>query len=319
MRDFNVLSYVSNTLWSITAEKWAEIVPILMRHAKGDKLSAEEIQARIGTPPAAAPARRGAVAILPIRGVIAHRAGGLDESSGGTSTERVQAQFKQLLSDDQVGTILLDVDSPGGTVPGVQELADTIAAARGQKPIVALSNSMMASAAYWIASQADEIVSIPSGTVGSIGVFTAHQDLSRALELEGIKVTLISAGKFKTEGNPFGPLSDEAQQVIQDRVDAAYDQFVKAVASGRGASQKSVRDGYGQGRALSAPDALKAGLIDRIGTMEDTIGRLMGRKSSAGMRADLAGISVAAAASAASLDALELADVNDRARRARLL
>lgn len=310
----HIVSYVANTIWAITPEKLHELLAVLAFRAAGHEFSAEEIQARIGTPPAAAPARRGAVAVLPIRGVIAHRAGGLEESSGGSSTERIQSQFRQLLADDQVGTILLDVDSPGGTVPGVAELAETIAAARGQKPIVAMANSMMASAAYWIASQADEIVSIPSGTIGSIGVFTAHQDLSRALELEGIKVTLLSAGKFKTEGNPFGPLSDEARGVIQARVDAAYDNFVKAVASGRGASQKAVRDGYGQGRALSAPDALKAGLIDRIGTMDETIGRLVGRKAGVGMRAEVEDAVIAAQ------EGLVTGIVADeRARRARLL
>jgi len=314
MKDLHILNYVSTTLWAITAEKWAEVLPVLMRHARGETLTAEEIQARIGTPPATSHGRRGSVAVLPIHGVIAHRGGGLDESSGGTSTERIAAQFQQLLADDSVGTILLDCNSPGGTIPGVNELAAVIAAARGQKPIVAMANSLMASAAYWIASQADEIVSIPSGTIGSIGVFTAHQDLSVALEKEGIKVTLISAGKYKVAGNPFEKLSADEEAVIQARVDAAYDQFVKAVASGRGASQKAVRDGYGQGRALSAPEALKAGLIDRIETFDQTLGRLLGRKAAtAGMRAEDADVELVAAVPPVLLDP------HDQARRARLL
>jgi signal peptide peptidase SppA len=151
---------------------------------------------------------------------------------------------------------------------------------------VAQVNSLAASAAYWLASQADEIISIPSGTAGSIGVFTAHQDLSKALAQEGIDITLISAGKYKVEGNPFEPLTPEAKAVLQDRVDTAYAQFVKDVAQGRGVSQASVRDGYGQGRALGAKEALKAGLIDAIATMDQTLSRLTGRTVGSGMRAE---------------------------------
>jgi signal peptide peptidase SppA len=145
---------------------------------------------------------------------------------------------------------------------------------------------MMASAAYWLASQADEIVSIPSGNVGSIGVFSAHQDLSAALEKEGIKVTLIKAGKFKVEGNPFEPLSDEARAQIQTRVDDAYSQFTKDVARGRGVKPSDVRGGYGEGRALPAKEAKAVGLIDRIATMDEVLGKLTGRSVGGGMRAE---------------------------------
>jgi ClpP class serine protease len=106
------------------------------------------------------------------------------------------------------------------------------------------------------------------------------------LEQEGVKVTLISAGKHKVEGNPFEPLSEEAMAFKQARVDEAYAQFVRDVARGRGVSVADVRGGYGEGRALTAKDAKAAGLIDRIATMEDTIGRLVGRTGTGGVRAD---------------------------------
>jgi signal peptide peptidase SppA len=288
MKYLHVARYVASTLWAITPEKMAEVLDVLAFRASGQEFSADEIRARIGDGGGASPSasKRGAVAVVPVRGVIAHRMGAMDDTSGGTSCERIGAMLDAVAADPSIGTVIFDIDSPGGTVPGVAELAAKMAAGKGSQKFVAMVNGMACSAAYWIASQCDEIVSIPSGTTGSIGVFTAHQDLSKALALQGIDVTLISAGKYKVEGNPFEPLSAEAEAVIQGRVDEAYAAFVKDVARGRGVSQAAVRDGYGQGRALGAKDALKAGLIDSIGTMDETISRLMGRKSSTGMRAE---------------------------------
>jgi signal peptide peptidase SppA len=288
MKYTNIARYVASTLWAITPEKMAEVLDVLAFRASGQEFSADEIRARIGDGGGASPSasKRGAVAVVPVRGVIAHRMGAMDDTSGGTSCERIGAMLDAVAADPSIGTVIFDIDSPGGTVPGVAELAAKMAAGKGSQKFVAMVNGMACSAAYWIASQCDEIVSIPSGTTGSIGVFTAHQDLSKALALQGIDVTLISAGKYKVEGNPFEPLSGEAEAVMQARVDEAYAAFVKDVARGRGVSQAAVRDGYGQGRALGAKDALKAGLIDSIGTMDETISRLMGRKSSTGMRAE---------------------------------
>lgn len=288
MKYSHIVSYVASTLWAIEPAKLSEIVGVLAFRAAGHEFSAEEIQARIGAGPSAGGAsKRGAVAVIPVRGTIANRGGGMDDSSGGTSCERIGAMIDQCADDPGIGTILYDFDTPGGTVPGVMELAAKMFALRGQKTQIAMVNGMAASAGYWLASQCDEIVSTPSGTSGSIGVYSAHQDLSKALENEGISVKVFSAGKYKVEGLPFGPLSEEAQAFRQSSVDDAYALFVKGVAQGRGVSQASVRDGYGEGRALSSKDALKAGLIDSIGTMDETISRLVGGgKAPAGMRAE---------------------------------
>ncbi len=293
MKYQHIAAYVAETLWAIHPAKMAELLSVLAFRAAGHEFTEAEIQARIGDSLAQredVPRVQGSgVAVIPIRGVIAHRMGGMNESSGGASAERIGAMVRAAMADASVGTILLDVDSPGGTVPGISELAGELAEmkGRGTKRIVAQVNSLAASAAYWLASQADEIVSIPSGTAGSIGVFSVHQDLSKALEKEGIDVTLISAGKYKTAGNPFEPLSPDERAVMQARVDVAYAQFTKDVARGRGVSVTDVRTGYGEGRALSAADAKKAGLIDRIATMDSTISRLTGRSSTAGLRAEL--------------------------------
>ena len=113
----------------------------------------------------------------------------------------------------------------------------------------------------------------PSGQVGSIGVFAAHDDLSRAYDAAGVTTTLIAAGKYKVEGNPFEPLGDEAKAYIQSRIDDYYGMFVRGVAKGRGVSVDKVRSDFGQGRMVGAADAVTAGLADRVGTLEDAIGK----------------------------------------------
>jgi signal peptide peptidase SppA len=178
------------------------------------------------------------------------------------------------------------VDSPGGLVDQIPETAAMIKAGREQKHVVAVANTLAASAAYWLSSQANEIVVSPSGEVGSIGVFAQHRDLSGALEQGGISVSLVSAGKYKTEGHPFGPLESEAREHIQQGVDDYYDLFVKDVASGRGASVKDVTSGFGEGRVLTAARSVKAGLADRVDTLDNVVAGLVRRSTATSAAAD---------------------------------
>lgn len=289
MKYAHIVNYVSSSAWAILPEKMAELLSVLAFRAAGHTFSAEEIRARIGDPADSPTAdTRGGVTVIPLRGVIAHRMGTLDESSGGMSAERFTRMIQSATADDSVGTIVLDVDSPGGTVAGLVEAADAVFEARKKKRVMAVANATMASAAYWIASQASEIVAIPSAldmSIGSIGVFTVHQDLSAALEREGIKVTLIKSGEHKAEGNPFEPLSNDVRAQLQASVDAAKDTFVKTVARGRDISPADVVSRYGDGRAFNAKDALKAGIIDRIATFDEVLGRAASRRT-ARMRAE---------------------------------
>jgi signal peptide peptidase SppA len=185
--------------------------------------------------------------------------------------------LRQALADDTVSQILIDIDSPGGSVYGVAELADEIAAARAQKPVVAIANSLAASAAYWLGAQADELYVTPGGEVGSIGVWQAHFDYSQALAAEGVTPTLISAGKYKVEGNPYAPLDEEAQSFMQSRVNDYYGAFTKAVARGRAVPIAQVRDGLGQGRVLGADAALAENMVDGISTLDDVLKHMRSR------------------------------------------
>jgi capsid assembly protease len=292
VRDYShLIAYVTGTCWALTAEKIAIIQEVLEMRAAGERFTAAELRARIADGHAqqgarAGAARAGNVAIVPIYGVIAHRASQVAPSTGGTSVEGIRQRLQAALADPNVSSVVLDVDSPGGSVDGIPELAAEILSGRQQKPIVAVANTRMASAAYWLASQASEVVASPSADLGSIGVYGVHEDRSAALAKKGIKTTLISAGKYKTEGHPYAPLSEEAAAAMQSRVNDYYGMFTGAVAKGRRARLDTVRNGFGEGRTVGAPQAVRLGMADRVATLDDTVARLRGGQMPLTVRTD---------------------------------
>lgn len=275
MKYAHILLAVASEIWAIDEFKLDQIVAFLALQSEGEKLSAEELQARISRQAERDVARReGAVAILPLRGVIANRMNLMSDISGGTSSEGFGKAFDAAVADSGVKAIVIDVDSPGGVVSGTDELSGKIFAARGKKPIIAHVNPQAASAAYWVATAADEMVLNPSAEVGSIGVVGVHDDVSAALEKAGVKRTLMTAGEFKGEMASFRPLSEEARQHQQERIDAYHDQFVRAVARNRNVSESTVRENFGRGRMVMAADAVARGMADSIATLEETLARL---------------------------------------------
>lgn len=290
MKYTRIIEAATSTPWAILPAKLAIIQDLIAFRAAGGKLTDFEIRERVGAYDAAT-ARRGltnGVAVIPIMGTIMPRANLMSEYSGGTSVQGLTKQLRAALADPEVGSILLDIDSPGGQVSNVPELAAEILASRGDKPIVAVANTLAASAAYWLAASADEIVVSPSAEVGSIGVLAMHEDVSGMLEREGVKVNFIHAGKYKVEGNPYEPLTDEARGAIQSRVDDYYEMFVSAVAKGRGVTPAAVRGGFGEGRVVGAKEAVRLGMADRVATLDETIARLQnGRRRSSKTGASL--------------------------------
>lgn len=274
-----IISAVMASPWAILPAKLAIIQSLLAFRLSGERLTAEEIKERLAGERvhvgAAAPVQKSSgqrgVAVLPLVGTIIPRADMFSESSGAVSVQRFTRNFRQALADPEVGSIVIDIDSPGGQVDGVEELATEIYQSRGIKPVTAVANTMAASAAYWIGSAAAEFVVTPSGEVGSIGVFAMHEDWSKFYEQRGIELTFISAGKYKVEGNPFAPLSEEAAAYMQSRVDDYYNMFTAAVARGRGIGVDMVRNGFGQGRMVGANDAAAMRMVDRVATLDEVI------------------------------------------------
>jgi capsid assembly protease len=268
-----ILNAFFSSTWAILPEKFEAIKALLELRANDGRVSDDEIKAIVAASKRPSPKTPGNVAVIPIYGVLCYRSSLMSDFSGGTSVQGLTKQFRQALADDSVKAIVFDVDSPGGDVDGVQELADEIFSARGQKKMVAVANTLAASAAYWLASSADEFVVTPSGMVGSIGVFTSHCDVSKADEMAGLKVTYISAGKYKVEANPDEPLSPAAQAAIQSTVDSYYSAFVNGVARNRGVAATDVRNGFGQGRCVVAKEAKAANMVDKVATFDETLAR----------------------------------------------
>lgn len=270
------LSRVSRQPWAILPEKGNVIAELIMERMSGHRPTAEEIAERLGHKTAARQAVSGTrVVVVPIHGTIAHRADAFELSSGGTSCEWVTTVMNRLAADETVRAIVLDVDSPGGSTEGLKVAGDAIFAARQVKPIVAVSNSMMASAAFWLGSQAHEIVVEPGGGAGSVGVFMLGLDYSKHLEKEGISVNLIKFGRNKVEGHSYAPMSDETRAQFQSEVDYLGVQFHEAIARGREVSVEQVAANYGDGRYYLAHEALAHGMVDKIATLDETIARLM--------------------------------------------
>ncbi len=271
------------TPWALMPERLSALATVISRWSHGAPAS-DAAKFQVQTDRVLRDTRRqtsaaisgGGIAVIPIYGVITQRGNMVDDVSGPgiVSTQIITQMLRQAVADDAVSQILLDIDSPGGSVYGVSELSDVILSARAQKPVVAIANSLAASAAYWVGSQASEFYVTAGGEVGSIGVWQAHQDYSKAMDEAGVKTTLISAGKFKVEGNPYAPLDEEAQGFMQSRVDDYYASFTKAVAKGRGVPITQVREGMGQGRVLGADAALAQNMVDGIASFDQVLSKM---------------------------------------------
>ena len=216
-----------------------------------------------------------AVAVLPVTGVITYRPGLFSMFFGGTTIKDLLRELQAAMDEPSVRSILMPIDSPGGTVTGLIEVAAALRAAREKKRIVAVVDPFAASAAYWIAAQASEIVSIPSGETGSIGVFALHLDFSEQLKQDGIKPTFVTSTPEKVEGSRFEPLSADARADMQRNVMRVYNAFLADVARGRQVDVATVREKFGRGRMIDAARAKAVGMIDRIGTFDEALARLL--------------------------------------------
>ena len=209
------------------------------------------------------------IAVIPIHGTLVRRTSGLEADSGLTSYQGVQQMLEMARDDASVDAILLDIDSPGGESSGVFDLADKIQSAALQKPVWAVANDMAFSAAYALASAAQKVFVSRTGGVGSIGVIAMHVDQSLRDAQDGLHYTAVYAGNRKNDLSPHGPMTSEAQRFLQGEVDRVYGLFVDAVARHRGLSSHTVRDT--EAGLFFGKDAVRAGLADAVGTLDDAL------------------------------------------------
>lgn len=274
MRYSHILAHMATTAWAVEPSFLRAAMAMVLSRSNGELLPNAE--ARLSQRRANEAARSGgAVAVLPVYGVMAQRANEMEKACAGlVSVDELSAQFQALVNNDDVSAIVLDWDSPGGSTYGVQEFADQVRDARGTKPIVSQVNSLMASAAYWVGSAADEVVVTPGGRAGSIGVYSIHEDISAMLEMQGVKPTIVKEGEHKIAVNPFGPLTDNGREQLESLVKESAAAFRGAVAENRKVPKKTVIDSFGDGKVFGAQELVNRGMADRIGTLGDTLARL---------------------------------------------
>jgi len=230
------------------------------------------------------PYKAGSVGVIPLHGVIGKGLSPLDKMTGATDLNEFAIALEDYSNDPEVKTILVDISSPGGTVTGVEEAGAMLS--RVQKPTVAFTETEMASAAYWIGSQADRVVATPSATVGSIGVYMAFADVSKAYESMGVKMEVIKSGTLKGAGIEGTSLSDAQRADLQAQVDAIHADFRSAVQGKR----SSVTTADMEGQVFSGKIAASKGLVTGLTTsfnqlVADLNGKPIARPANANAKA----------------------------------
>jgi signal peptide peptidase SppA len=200
-------------------------------------------------------------ALLHISGAIDKHISAFEmECFGGYDLRDLDAAINTVANDPSIQNVMLVINSPGGSVTGVPETAAKIASLSQTKNVFAFSDGMCCSAAYYIASQADQIFGTASSDIGSIGVYCALLDISRQLEYEGVTVNFIKSGTLKGAGAPFQPLMQEERNMFQAEVDKIGAMFRTAVS----AKRSDVSSATMQGQSFFGDEALRAGLCDAI-------------------------------------------------------
>ena len=202
--------------------------------------------------------RRGSIALIPIQGALGKRLDGFERNVlGMTDYDDIDAALTLAQVDDSVEKILLHIDSPGGSVTGLAELGRAVK--QSQKPVFAYTDSLMASAAYHIGSQASAVYSSESAFVGSIGARVVHVEKSGMLDRIGITVSAFGKGKHKLDHSPFRPLSQDEAADLQAMVDEAHAEFRAVVESAR-----SVDPIVFESKSYRGAQAVELGLTDGV-------------------------------------------------------
>lgn len=256
---------------SIRSAKWA-VMPSTLQAIR-DVLSARLAMDRseLASAAPALPARRAElvqqagpsaarIAVVPVFGIIGKRLDEFEMMCGGCDIDEVEANIARAVHDPRFDAVILHVDSPGGVVTGVPELAAKIRGWSAEKPIYAYADKLMASAAYWIASACTGIACAPTADVGSIGVYMAVLDESEAFKMDGYKMVLVKAGERKAEGMSGLPISDGTIAAWQAEVDEIYAMFTGDVKL----SRPDVPASAMQGQCFMGASARGALLVDEV-------------------------------------------------------
>lgn len=211
----------------------------------------------------------GAVAVIPVRGVIVPREDRYSPFFGEVGAEDTAERVRAAVADNRVKAIVLDIDSPGGNVNGVTEANALIRSLRGKKPIVAHADWTMASAAYWIGCAADEIVASPSAQVGAVGVISMYADVQEMMKLAGVKMTPYAKPADKADGWGYWENTDKFDARMKQEINDLYAQFVADIRASRDGSDAAAIEADWAGVYI-AKRAKLLGMVDKVRAMSET-------------------------------------------------
>jgi capsid assembly protease len=263
-------------VWALMPESLLELQSIYETHVRGDKIDIKAIEARLGRP--LANEQRGyevvnGVAVLSVQGAISPKANLMSQISGGASAQLFVRDVNAAAEDPTVKGGVLAMDTPGGNVLGIPAARDAVRNFAARKPIATHSDGVLASAGYWIGGAANRVYIADSMVqVGSIGVVFTDTDTTQAESKAGIKKTVITAGKFKRmERGADGALTEESYASLQQKADYVYSIFVGNVAEDLGVSVETVLEDMADGRVFIGQQAIDAGLVDGVSTLDALI------------------------------------------------
>ncbi|WP_136066369.1 S49 family peptidase [Modicisalibacter radicis] len=268
----SALNLLASRNWLITTDGLDTIMAVADR--QGD---VKALEARLGRPldNTRSVSVRDGVAVVPITGPIFRYANLFTEISGAVSTEMLVKDIQAALDDPSISSIVLNIDSPGGEATGINELSDLIYNARGRKPIKAYVGGQMASALYWIGSAADEVIADDTAQLGSVGVVLS---LRKRDDMPGEKTFEIVSSNAPNKRPD--PETEAGRAQLQARTDELASVFLDKVARNRGIPRDQVNDRFRQGGIATGALAVKAGMADRLGSLESLIAELAGNSSS---------------------------------------
>ena len=262
----------------IDSQFWAGTEQSLANYMAGDKIdvSAFNHSEEVSDVPRLY-SKQGNVGIISIAGSLVNTDSWMNAFVGRTSYNEIRDALIHAATDQSVGAIVLDINSGGGAVSGVSDTADLIKKVDKEvKPVHTFSDGMIASAALWLGSSARSMNVGRVTEAGSIGVITVHKEMSKALEMEGIKATVIKAGTHKGNGNPYTPLTTAAREEIQGQLDHMYQIFLSDVAANRGMAYPAADTKFGQGRTFVGQQAVDVGLADSVTTFDAVVSKAQG-------------------------------------------
>jgi capsid assembly protease len=221
--------------------------------------------------------KQGDVGVISINGPLVPGAPWYAQYAGITGYDEIREALIAAAQDPEIGAILLDINSGGGAVNGVMDVADLIANVdTNVKPVNTYSDGLIASAAYWMGSSARRIDIGKVAEAGSIGVLTVHKEVSKMMADMGITATVLRAGEYKALGNQFETLSDKAKAEIQGQLDQMYELFLSHVAQARGVSNEEADRKFAQGRVFIGDRAAAVGLVDGVSNFDAVLSKIQG-------------------------------------------